>query len=37
MPKHFPRNDDLDQARQAEVPSLAAVMKALLAWMPERP
>jgi ornithine carbamoyltransferase len=44
MPRHFLRDDDLDQAQQAEVPSLAAAMKAdryaqkaLLAWLLEQP
>jgi len=33
MPKHFLRDDDLDQAQQAEVHA----QKALLAWPLERP
>jgi hypothetical protein len=36
MPKHFLRDDDLDQ-QQAEVASLAAAIQAPLAWLLERP
>ena len=44
MPKRFLRDDDLDQAQQAEELSLAAATRAdrcaqqaLLAWLLERP
>jgi hypothetical protein len=37
MYKPFLRDDDLDQAQQAEVLTLAAAKMALLAWLLEQP